>query len=239
MESQNSSKVNFFLGFFAGLALISVVGFFVLLGLMMGGAKNTDSVVQAGNEKPSVVADQPSGQVAQVKPVRAIDKNDHYVGKLNAPVQLIIYDDFECPFCLRHEDTVKQLMADYGDKIVLSYRYFPLSFHKYAQKAAEAAECAAAQGKFFEMKDKLFALQKASDMGVDQFKKAAQELKLNTGKFNDCLDKGTFAQKIADEANEGSTFGVEGTPGNFVNGQFVSGALPYSQFKTIIDGMLK
>ncbi len=241
-NSGSNSKVNFFLGFFSGLALISVIGFFVLLGIMYGGSSNNaDSFGATNNEKPAAVVDnnndQPSAPTAKV---RGIDKSDHYVGKLGAPIEMIIYDDMECPYCLRHEETVKALQAKYGDKMVLTYRHFPLtSIHPSAQKAAEAVECAGEQNKFFEMKDKIFGLNSEGKLGVEGFKAAAVELKLNTGKFNACLDNGDMADVVAKSAQEGLSVGVTGTPGNFVNGQLISGAVPQAQFESIFDSILK
>jgi protein-disulfide isomerase len=157
---------------------------------------------------------------------------------LKAKVQLIVYDDFECPYCLRHEATLKQIMAEYGDKIVYAFRHFPLSFHENAEKAAEASECAAEQGKFWEMHDQIFADNEASTMGVEQFIKDAKTLGLNVDKFTTCLNSGKYAEKIQNSMNEAATFGVNGTPGNFINGQLLSGALPYEQLKAVIDAEL-
>ncbi|OGF32302.1 hypothetical protein A2533_00495 [Candidatus Falkowbacteria bacterium RIFOXYD2_FULL_35_9] len=241
MEKQkNESKVNFFLGFFAGLAVISMIGFFVLLAMVISGGESTTGVVQAGNDDSNLVidntdtADQPQNVVA----VKPISDDDYVKGDPNADVQLIIYDDFECPYCLNHEATVNKIVDEYGDKVAIAFRHFPLSFHPNAQKAAEAYECGAEQGKFWEMKNKLFDLNESGTMSVANYKKAAVELKLNTSQFNTCLDSGQYASKIASQQQDAITFGVEGTPGNFLNGQLVSGALPFEQFKPVIDQIL-
>lgn len=240
LKKDNASKVNFFLGFFSGLALISVIGFFILLGVMLSGGnsfKLGDKAANPTNAAPQ--AADPSAAAPSV-PVRAIDKSDHVLGDLKADVQLIVYDDFECPFCLRHADTIRKIHQEYGDKVAIAFRHFPLtSLHPDAQKAAEASECAADQGKFWEMYDKLFEDQANKTMGVDQFKKDAKTIGLNTKKFNDCLDSDEFASKIQQQQAEGVTFGVTGTPGNFLNGQLISGAVPFEQFKAAIDGILK
>ncbi|HCC23075.1 TPA: hypothetical protein DF272_02745 [Candidatus Falkowbacteria bacterium] len=242
-KPNSSNKMNFFMGFFAGLASVSVIGFFVLLVMIFTG--NNDGEVLAGARAGT--ADNNDAAAAEIvdegetaaQPVRSISEDDHYTGNLNAPVQLIIYDDFECPFCLRHEETVKQIRSAYGDdQVAIAYRHFPLSFHASAQKAAEASECAAEQGKFFEMADELFALQGLGTMSVDNFKAAAKKLGLNTSKFNTCLDDGQYAQKIRTQLTEGVSFGVQGTPGNFLNGQLVSGAVPFEQFQAAIDSIL-
>jgi protein-disulfide isomerase len=99
-------------------------------------------------------------------------------GDANAKVTLVEYADFECPYCVKFNATMKQVFTNYGDKIRYTYRHFPLSFHANAQGAAEAYECAKEQGKAYEMYDKLFALSGNSQLGLENYKKAAAELKL-------------------------------------------------------------
>lgn len=165
-----------------------------------------------------------------------ITKSDHVRGDFNAPITLVEFSDFECPFCERHYPTMNQIISNYKGKVRLVYKHFPLSFHPNAQKAAEAAECASEQGKFWEYHDKLFTNQ-PNGLSTDKFKQWAGELKLNAKKFNDCLDTGKYAAKVKADAQEGAQKGVNGTPATFVNGQLVSGAVPYEQFKQIIDSL--
>jgi protein-disulfide isomerase len=175
----------------------------------------------------------PVGDPAPVDPAR-----DHIWGKTDAKVTLIEYSDFECPFCHRHYETMKQIKAAYPNDIRIIFRHFPLSFHAEAQKAGEASECAADQGKFWEMYEVIFQANTAGDMSVAKWKQAAADLKLDTAKFNNCLDSGEKASRVSEDLNEGSMAGVEGTPATFVNGQLVSGALPFDSFKQIIDAEL-
>lgn len=111
-----------------------------------------------------------------------------------------------------------------------------ITIHENAQKAAEASECANDQGKFWELHDKMYQNQTA--LTVDNLKQYAKDLKLNTSKFNTCLDNGTYAQKVKDEETQGTSYGVQGTPATFVNGTLVSGAQPYESFKSVIDAAL-
>jgi protein-disulfide isomerase len=164
-----------------------------------------------------------------------VTTDDHMIGGKDAKVTIVEYSDFECPFCSRAYPTVKQVMDTYGDDVRLVYRHYPLSFHPQAQKAAEASECAADQGKFWEFHDLVFANQDLLQGGLTQMKKWAADLKLNTGKFNSCLDSGEKADKVLTQMNEGSALGVSGTPGFFINGVSVVGAQPFSTFKQIID----
>lgn len=194
--------------------------------------------VQIGQNNPGAQqALQPSPQV--VAPVQEfnITKNDNVRGKFNAPITLVQYSDFECPFSGRAYPTFKKLLSDYPDKVRLVYKHFPLSFHTNAQKAAESAECAGEQGKFWEYHDKLFENQ-SGGLSVVNFKQWAGDLNLNTNKFNNCLDSGKYASKVQADEADGQKRGVQGTPATFVNGQLVSGAVPYENFKTVIDQIL-
>ncbi len=166
-----------------------------------------------------------------------ISNNNHVRGNFNAPITLVEFSDFECPFCERIYPTLNKILSDYKDKVRLVYKYFPLSFHPNAQKAAEAAECASEQGKFWEYHDKLFENQ-SGGFSTDKFKQWAKDLNIDSAKFNSCLDSGKYAQKVQADAQEGQQKGVNGTPATFVNGQLVSGALPYETFKQIIDGLV-
>src|SRR3989344_2356912 len=144
------------------------------------------------------------------------------LGKADAPVVMIEFSDYECPFCGRHfTDTYPQLKKDYIDtgKVKLVFRDFPLSFHAKAQKAAEAARCVGEQKGdigYFKMHDKLFSNQ--ASLSVENYKKWAKELGVNAVKFDDCLDSGKFAQAVEDSLAYGQSVGVSGTPGFFING---------------------
>ena len=165
-----------------------------------------------------------------VKTVRKADVNDHIFGDINAKVHLIIYDDFQCPFCARFYDTTEKIKEHFGDKVAIIYRHFPLRFHKTAISAALASECAAEQGKFWEMYDKIFADNKNKNFNIKQFKKDAVDLGLDAVKFNQCLDTEKYKDKIQQQMIEGKNFGVSGTPGNFVNGEPIPGAYPFEDF---------
>ena len=143
------------------------------------------------------------------------------------------FSDFECPFCQRHLPTLQKILTDYPQKVRLVYKQFPLSLHPNSQKAAEASECAAEQGKFWEYHDQLF--QNQTVFSADNFKKWAGELNLNQTQFNNCLDSNKYYQKVQDDLQEGVSKGVRGTPTTFINGQSLVGAQPYETFKEIID----
>jgi protein-disulfide isomerase len=155
------------------------------------------------------------------------------LGPKNAPITLVEFADFQCPYCKRSEETVKELRQEYGDKIRLVYIDFPLTFHQYAFQAAEAARCAGDQGKFWEYHDELFKDQ--SKLSTKDLKEAAVRMKLKTKQFDQCLDSGKYANEVRAAMKEGSDAGVDGTPGFFVNGRPVTGAQPASVFENVIN----
>lgn len=167
-------------------------------------------------------------------------------GKKDAPVTIVEFSDYQCPFCRRaFVDSLKQVRKDYVEtgKVRILFRDFPLSFHPMAQVAAESARCAGDQKKYFPMHDKMFDEQEKQGQGTVQFtiadlKKWAKEIDLNEQQFNTCLDTGKYKTAVQDDFNAGAAAGVSGTPSFFINGQQLVGAQPYAAFKAIIDGEL-
>lgn len=159
------------------------------------------------------------------------------VGDKNAKVTFVEFSDYQCPFCKRVRPTIWRLMDEYKDKVRYVFGDFPLSFHKDSKKAHEAAHCAGDEGKYFEYNRKLFDNQ--SNIGVEDLKKYAQELKLNTKNFDKCLTSGKYTKMVEQSIQTGSNVGVSGTPAYFINGIMLSGALPYEAFKETIESELK
>lgn len=160
-------------------------------------------------------------------------------------VEIVEFSDFECPFCAKFwNETYATLKAKYVDtgKVTLTYRHLPLaSIHPYAPKAAEAAECANRQGKFWQYHDKLFSVftQDGSGLAVSNLKTYAQNVGLDTDKFNSCLDNGETTEVVNTDLKEASRLGISATPTFFINGIKVIGAQPVSVFEQIIDAELK
>jgi protein-disulfide isomerase len=157
-------------------------------------------------------------------------------GPENAPVQIIEFSDFECPFCFRVTPTVASLLEAYGDRVRLVYRHYPLPNHPNARPAAEAAACAHEQGKFWEYHDRLFANQQ--QLGAADLKKHAVELGLDAGKFNACVDSRKYQKDVDADMDAAQALGVSGTPHFFINGRPLSGAQPIENFRAIIDDEL-
>lgn len=159
-------------------------------------------------------------------------------GPSTAPVTIVEFSDFQCPYCGREFPVVERLMKDYDGKVRLVFRNFPLDFHPFAEKAAEAGACAADQGKFWELHDKMFGNQQK--LGVDDLKGYAKAIPgLDAAKFDKCLDSGEKKDMVAADEKAGADAGVQGTPAFFVNGVFINGAVPYDQMKQTVDGELK
>ena len=171
----------------------------------------------------------PKIAVAAVGPTR---------GPSNAPVTIVEFSDYECPYCVRAEPTVKDLLAKYPGKIRLVYRDYPLPMHPKAPKAAEAAHCAGDQGKYWEMHDKLFA-SGGQKLDIADLKSQAREVGLDGGKFDKCLDSGEKAKEVESHRKAGDDAGVSGTPAFFINGRPISGAQPLEAFVAIVDQELK
>jgi protein-disulfide isomerase len=170
-------------------------------------------------------------------PKVAVDATGPSKGPANAPVTIVEFSDFECPYCVRAEPTVKDLLAAYPGKIRLVYRDYPLPMHKSAPKAAEAAHCAEDQGKYWEMHARLFASEGKLDL--DNLKKYARDVGLDGGKFDQCLDSGEKAKLVEMHKKAGDEVGVTGTPAFFINGRQLSGAQPLDAFKAVVDLELK
>ncbi|MDP9120506.1 MAG: thioredoxin domain-containing protein [Acidobacteriota bacterium] len=158
-------------------------------------------------------------------------------GGANAPVTIVEFSDFQCPFCSRVVPTLEKAMAQYGDKVRLVFRQYPLPMHPNAAKAAEAALCANEQGKFWQMHDAMFKDQ--SGLAVDALKSKAAGLGLNATQFNACLDSSKEAEAVKSDMQAGSSAGVSGTPALFINGRFLNGAVPYEQVSKVIDDELR
>ena len=157
-------------------------------------------------------------------------------GPKDAPVTIVEFSDFECPYCGAAHDTVEQVMSSYAGKVRLVYRQFPLSFHPHAAKAAEASLCAADQGKFWEYHEALFKNQKKLDL--PDLKAHASEVGLDANKFGQCLESGDKKKAVDADQQAGLAAGVGGTPAFFINGIFLNGAQPLDEFKKVIDGEL-
>lgn len=164
---------------------------------------------------------------------------DPVLGDANAPVTVVEFSDFQCPFCKKaHDEALKQVKDNYvkTGKVKLVFRDFPLEIHPEAETAALAAECAHEQGKFWEYHDVLFENQ--ASLSDANYKKWAEDLGFDTEQFNKCYKSLKYLDEVRKDMSEGQSYGVSGTPAFFVNGKLVTGAQPYSVFELEIEGAL-
>jgi protein-disulfide isomerase len=157
-------------------------------------------------------------------------------GARSAPVTIIEFSDFQCPFCRAAESSLRQVRAKYGEQIRLVYMDFPLRFHSHAMDAARAGHCAAEQDKFWQFHDALFLDQKKLD--PDSLKQTAAKLGLDRDKFNTCFANDKHDAGIREDMAEGTALGVTGTPTFFINGLELVGAQPPPKFDEVIDSEL-
>jgi protein-disulfide isomerase len=155
-------------------------------------------------------------------------------GSAESPVLLIEFADYECPYCKQIEPDIQRLNKEFQGKLKFAFRDFPLPMHRQAQKAAEAAHCAEAQGQFWEFHDSLFAGD-VSRLGEADLKSRAGVLKLDQKRFDQCLESGEQAARIRQDLAAGQALGLTGTPSFFVNGRFVSGAVGYDTLHDLVE----
>ena len=174
-------------------------------------------------------------KVLLAPPRLAVEAGDNPAhGPADAPVTIIEFSDFQCPYCSRAVATIKKLEESYPGKIRVVYRDFPLtSIHPQAARAAEAAACANEQGKFWAMHDSLFGQQ--DKLQEADLKQRAVDLGLDTAAFNRCLESGRETAQWQKDQAEGERYGVQSTPAFFVNGRMIVGAQPYEAFARVVD----
>ncbi len=164
---------------------------------------------------------------------------DHVLGQQNASVTIMEYSDFQCDYCGKFfSEAEPGIIRQYVEKgkVKFVYRHFPILSHQYAEKAAEASECAADQGKFWEYHNQLFEHQEALQKSA--LKDYASAVGLDMGRFNACLASGVMSSRVKLDAGAGASAGVRSTPSFFINGKPLVGAQPYSAFADAIDAAL-
>lgn len=236
-------KNDFVLGISMGIAAIALLGF-VMMSVAYFNKGNSDTANKEGKDQaakqdnnapsptPSPSPTPTPGQPVDIK----VSDSDHIRGNKDAKITIVSFSDFQCPFCSRFHETMKQVMAAYPNDVRWVFKSFPLEqIHPFAKKAAEAAECANEQGKFWDYADKIFENQRS--LSNDYFSTLAKQMNLDSSKFDKCLADGKYASKVANDAKLGAQSGVRGTPASFINGQLVSGAVPFEEIKSQIDSL--
>lgn len=234
-----------------------MVSTLVLVGVMIGfsGGKLFGNESEAAVERPAakfeakqpVPSEPPSFGSGEIKIAEVTDK-DHIRGAKNAKVTLVEFSDTECPFCKRFHSTMKQVVEKYSNDVRWVYRHFPLdSLHSKARKEAEATECAAELGgeeKFWAYIDQLFEVTPSNDrLELSELSNIAVFVGLNRAKFEECLESGRHAGRVAEQLLDATNAGGDGTPYTVLisqNGEKfpLSGALPFEKVAQVIDQAL-
>jgi protein-disulfide isomerase len=226
-------------------------------GYVLGTETAEPSAVNIGNsngvaeQNPAKQLESQSNPLSSIVSVSADD--DPVKGDPNAPITIIEFSDFQCPFCkVFHETSLPMIEKNYIEtgKVKFVYRDYPIQqIHPNAVPAALGANCANEQGKFWEYHDKLFENQRQwenldPENGVSTFEKYAEELDLDTDTFNTCLESGKYLEEIRKDLQDGVAYGVSGTPGFFIGNEkigygLVSGAQPYAAFEQVLNQLLE
>lgn len=201
------------------------------------------SVKQAVAEAPSAPA-RPPAREARARPQRPDPDRVYEVevgrspvrGPEEAPVTIVEFSDFECPFCRRVTPTLEKIREQYPERVKIAFKHLPLSMHRRARPAHLASEAAHRQGRFWEMHDKIFA--NPRDLSEEAYVRYAEEIGLDVERFKADMASEDVADAVDADLRVASSLGVTGTPGFFVNGRFLRGAQPYESFKRLIDDEL-
>ena len=228
-----SPKTMFFSGFVSGVAIIAVIASIYLANITFSGvvvpaeAEQGEAAQDNGETAPTVTA-------SDVPPVT---NDDRILGNKDADVVMIEYVDLQCSFCERHHPNMQLIMDEFGDDVAWVVRHFPLSFHPEALPAAVASECAGEQGVFFEYFDTMMNNQ--ASLSDAYYEQVAGEMGLNITDWKACIADDRYPELVASQMSEGSKAGVKGTPATFINGQLVSGAVPYDTLKALVEAELE
>lgn len=246
-----SPKLSFFFGIVSALAVFSTIGFIVLLqdnstgssGSVQGASDEANGEAVVVNNNPTVAQPTPSAPVGASS--LDLQKVENVRGTGNYTI--VEFSDFECPFCKRFHTTMQEVFKEFDGKVAWAYEHFPIeSLHSKAKREAQASECAAEQGKFWEYSDLIFQKTPSNNgLPEEELFKTADEVGLNRSKFESCLSSGKTAGKVEEDLALSATMGGQGTPYSVIvdeKGKVVdtiSGALPAEQIKAALNAALE
>ena len=217
-------------------AVLTVLAFAsgVLLGYVAWGMGAPAGSAQTANQPSGALVEAPITAEPEFKRYDIPTESSYGIGPADAPITIVEFSDYQCPFCRRwHDEVYGPLLAAYPGKIRLVYRHFPLtSIHPEAMSAAEAVMCAGEQDAYWPFHEKLFS---SEALGGATYMQYAQDLGLNMNNFESCIGDRKYQQAVAEDLNFAVDLGVRSTPTFFINGIPVVGAQPLDMFQQVID----
>lgn len=240
MFNNTSPKISFYFGLVLGLAVVSTVGFLILLSFYTSGRASSKKVT--GESAGAAATSQTAGNNKEIT-FAPITSEDHSRGPSNAKITFLTYTDFECPGCKGFHATMNQLIQAYPNDVRWILRHFPLNIHTKSRTEAQAAECASEQGKFWEFADKIFNVTLSNDrLDLDKLPDYASEVGLDVNKFKSCLESEKYKDKVQKNYEDAISVGAEGTPYFLAiteKGTFPAfGSFPIETLKDAVDQML-
>jgi len=225
-----------FYGLAAFVVLVGFGGGVAFASTYLNAQNGTDQQASARNGNAAELA---AGRAESSIQSRLVGDARHSIGPADAPVTIVEFTDYDCPFCRRYyTDTFPQLMEKYGDRVRYVMRHFPLvSMHPQAAKAAEAAECAGEDGLFWEYHDLIMRGVPSLDLG--SLRQYAADIGANMDTYDRCMEEGAKAELVQRDLRDGYMHGVRGTPSFFVNSYTLSGAQSVEMFSQYIDAALE
>ncbi len=212
--------------FFVLLIIIIILGaVFVLDNDVKKEILNEEDALRENNSQ--IINEISEGEIVEVSD---IDNNDHYIGKLNSPVEFIVYCDFTDIFCGDLNSSIKEMKEKFTDDIVVAYRHFLVGDNNMSVVSVIASECACEQDKFWEMHQALYALNQSNELTKENIQESANEISLDIDQFNNCLNSERYIDKINTQKEEAKNYGVIGAPTIFVNKEILPGAYPSEDF---------
>jgi len=199
------------------------------------GGSGSEAIAEV-DRKLTVLAEAIGAELGAAKPVELELAGSPVRGPVDAPVTIVEFSDFQCPYCLKAHPTLTRLLEEYPEKVKLVFKHFPLSFHKEAVNAHRAVVAAGEQGKFWQMHDLI--LSEVKDLSTQKMMAHAATLGLEREAFETVFNSDKAQGLIDRDMEQGRQVGVRGTPAFFINGQYMAGAQPYTVFKQAVDAAL-
>ena len=229
---------------FGAIIIISLVVIVLFAQSIIGPSGGINNTIKTGSSKNKDIFVTPAPNIEKTDRLPPLERKDPIVGNPEGEITIIEFADFECQYCAQAQKTLDEILKIYSDKIRLVWKNYPLAFHSYSKKAAEAVLCSNEQKKFSQMQNQLFEHQAISLLPKD-IKEYAKDINMDMEKFDTCFDGGLNEEAVARDIAAARQFGVDRVPSFFIfktdsdQGYFIPWAATLSEFKATIDALLK